>query len=77
MSEKNPWRRVRAGYYTTQQGLAQGVIERSEQGFWWWLVFGEGGNTIKADRAICLKDAKKAAWGVVSNHTLKIIRGGF
>jgi hypothetical protein len=73
----NKWKRIRNGYYVAQQGLGQGIIERSERGFWWWIVIGEGGNTIKADRTISLKDAQRQAWAVVSNYTLKSIKGGF
>ena len=72
-----PWKRLRNGYYVTQQGLAHGTVERSERGFWWWLVCDEKGKTIKADRTTSLRHAQRCAWEVVSNHTLKLVGRNF
>lgn len=70
------WKRIDKGTYATTQGFAQGIIEKSVRGFWWWLVCDEKGVVLKADRALRLKDAKKEAWAVVNKHSLKLITGG-
>jgi len=56
------WSRRHNGYYTKTRGLCVAHIERSEHGFWWWIVVNvKTGETYKADRVLALKIAKKEA----------------
>ena len=72
------WLKVRSGVYQKKRSWGSqaylGIIEQSKVGYWWYLVAGPDGVTIKGDRVPTLKMAKQWADGVFDEvSVLKLV----
>jgi hypothetical protein len=72
------WERVVPGAYRCEHGFAIGIIERSERGFWWWMVIDrDTGKEHGGGRRFKLRQAKDAAEKLINKYSLKVLSETF